>query len=129
MALRIPLEWQALSRDLQNLEAAGSQKSRIVGARAVTGRRPLAGKQENPDIGHLLESLLQLVEIFAGEPSASKAPTRKYYWVGWRLLESTPIAGMKLDHITTDHASIIEGSSAANTNNALRTLRRMLKKA
>lgn len=36
---------------------------------------------------------------------------------------------MKLDHITTDHASIIEGSSAANTNNALRTLRRMLKKA
>jgi integrase len=45
------------------------------------------------------------------------------------MLESTPIAGMKLDHITTDQASIIEGSSAANTNNALRTLRRMLKKA
>ena len=36
---------------------------------------------------------------------------------------------MKLDHITTDHASTIEGSSAANTNNALRTLRRLLKKA
>ena len=45
------------------------------------------------------------------------------------MLESTLIAGMKLDHITTDHASIIERSSAANTNNALRTLRRMLKKA
>jgi site-specific recombinase XerD len=45
------------------------------------------------------------------------------------MLESTPIAGMRLDHITTDHVSIIEGSSAANTNNALRTLRRMLKKA
>src|SRR5258708_20159032 len=36
---------------------------------------------------------------------------------------------MKLDHITADHALTIEGSSPANTNNALRTLRRMLKKA
>jgi hypothetical protein len=41
----------------------------------------------------------------------------------------SPLACMKLDHITIDHASTIEGSSAANTNNALRTLRRMLKKA
>src|SRR3989475_10657975 len=58
-----------------------------------------------------------------------KRPTRRYYRVGWQLLESTSIAGMKLDHITADHALTIEGSSAANTNNALRTLRRMLKKA
>src|SRR3989441_8790332 len=58
-----------------------------------------------------------------------KPPTRRYYRVGWQLLESTSIAGMKLDHITADHALTIEGSSAANTNNALRTLRRMLKKA
>jgi hypothetical protein len=36
---------------------------------------------------------------------------------------------MKLDHITADHALAIEGSSPANTNNALRTPRRMLKKA
>jgi hypothetical protein len=57
-----------------------------------------------------------------------KPPTRRYYRVSWQLLESTPIAGMKLDHITPDHALTIEGSSAANTNNALRTLRRMLKK-
>ena len=58
-----------------------------------------------------------------------KPPTRRYYQVGWQLLESTSIARMKLDHITADHALTIEGSSAANTNNALRTLRRMLKKA
>lgn len=58
-----------------------------------------------------------------------KLPTRRYYRVGWHLLESTSIAGMKLDHITADHALTIGGSSAANTNNALRTLRRMLKKA
>ena len=58
-----------------------------------------------------------------------KGPTRRYYRVGWQLLESTSIAGMKLNHITADHALTIEGSSPANTNNALRTLRRMLKKA
>lgn len=58
-----------------------------------------------------------------------KPPTRRYYRVGWQLLESTSIAGMKLDHITADHALTIAGSSPANTNNALRTLRRMLKKA
>ena len=63
------------------------------------------------------------------EDRTPKPPTRRYYRVGWQLLESTSIAGMKLDRITADHALTVEGSSAANTNNALRTLRRMLKKA
>jgi integrase len=58
-----------------------------------------------------------------------KEPTRRYYRVGWQLMESAPVAGMKLDHITADHALMVQGSSPANTNNALRTLRRMLKKA
>src|SRR5437870_10073804 len=73
MALRIPLEWQALSGDLQDLEGAGSQESRIAGARAVTGRWSRTGKQKNPDVVRLLESLLQLVGIFAGGPSAEGA--------------------------------------------------------
>src|SRR6184192_717016 len=73
MALRIPLEWQALSGDLQDLEGAGSQESRIAGARAVTGRWSRTGKQKNPDVVRLLESLLQLVGIFAGGPSAEDA--------------------------------------------------------
>src|SRR3989449_9989867 len=38
-----------------------------------------------------------------------KPPTRRYYRVGWQLLECTSIAGMKLDHITADHALTIEG--------------------
>jgi hypothetical protein len=42
---------------------------------------------------------------------------------GWQLLESTSIAGMKLDHIRADNALTIEESSAAKTNNARRTLR------
>ena len=58
-----------------------------------------------------------------------KPPTRKYYRVGWKMLEQANIAGRRIDQITSDHASVISGSSPANTNNALRTLRRMLKKA
>lgn len=55
--------------------------------------------------------------------------SRRYYRYGWQLLEETPLAGMKLNHIKADDALTIEGSSPANTNNVLRTLRRMLKKA
>jgi integrase len=59
-----------------------------------------------------------------------KEGTRKYYHVGWKLLQKTSITGRRLDHITQDHiASLVVGSSPANTNNALRALRRMLKQA
>jgi integrase len=59
-----------------------------------------------------------------------KESTKRYYRVGWRLLHETSVAGRRLNEITPDHiASLVVGSSPANTNNALRTLRRMLKKA
>ncbi len=59
-----------------------------------------------------------------------KPPTRKYYRVGWHLLESTKLVAMRLDQITADDVLATKvGSSPANTNNALRTVRRMLKKA
>ena len=56
--------------------------------------------------------------------------TRKYYANGWRLLSSTKIVSMRLDHITNDD---IDGlsfiGSLSNVNCALRALRRMLHKA
>ena len=59
-----------------------------------------------------------------------KQSTRKYYRSGWKLLQMTRLAGLRLDRITSDDvAALAVGSSPANTNNALRTLRRMLKKA
>ena len=59
-----------------------------------------------------------------------KEGTRKYYHVGWNLLVKTTIAGRRLGHIERHHiAALGVGSSPANTNNALRTLRRMLKQA
>jgi hypothetical protein len=43
------------------------------------------------------------------------------------IAEKTTMAGRRLDQIESDHvAALVVGSSPANTNNALRTLRRML---
>jgi len=56
--------------------------------------------------------------LVPGGPSA-KTANPQVLPGGLATLESTSIAGMKLDHITADHALTIEGSSAANTNNAL----------
>lgn len=56
--------------------------------------------------------------------------TQLYYENGWRLLSGTEITGMRLDQITRDRVEVLSFTgSAANTNCALRTLRRMLHKA
>ena len=76
-------------------------------------------------------SLQELSTRFLGwvESTALASKTRKYYANGWRLLSSTTVAGMRLDNITKDQVEALRfGSSAANENCALRTLRRMLHK-
>ncbi len=56
--------------------------------------------------------------------------TKTYYQDGWRLLKTTSILGLRLDSIDNDVAERLTFSgSAANTNCALRTLRRLLHKA
>ena len=56
--------------------------------------------------------------------------TKKYYRNGWRLLKTTVVVGFRLDEITSDCVERLNfAGSAANTNCALRTLRRMLHKA
>ena len=56
--------------------------------------------------------------------------SRKYYESGWRMLSQTPIAAMRVSHITTDEAEALRfDHSPANANRALRTLRRMMGKA
>jgi integrase len=62
--------------------------------------------------------------------STLKEKSRVYYWNGWRLLETTDVAGMQLDAICQDDAGALAFSGGpSNRNNALRTLRRMLGKA
>jgi integrase len=56
--------------------------------------------------------------------------TKKSYRNGWRLLKATSLPEMRVDQITGDCAEQLRfPGSAANTNCALRTLRRMLHKA
>jgi len=59
-----------------------------------------------------------------------KPNTRKYYRFGWQQLKQTPLAGMRLDAITTDAVSLVPfAGSPAWGNQARRTLRVMLSKA
>jgi integrase len=56
--------------------------------------------------------------------------TKTYYKDGWKLLSATPLTGMRLDLITNDQVETLSfPGSAANTNCALRNLRRMLHRA
>jgi integrase len=56
--------------------------------------------------------------------------TKDYYTNGWRLLEGTEVATMRLSAITRDDADRLTfPGGPGNHNNALRTLRRMLGKA
>jgi len=128
MALRIPLEWQALSGTCKTSKEQEAKKveSLVLARLLADGRVP--GSKKIPTLSDFSNRFFNWLESLPAD-RPPKAPTRRYYRVGWRVLQSTPITGMKLDQITTDDASIIERSSAANTNNALRTLRRMLKKA
>ena len=64
------------------------------------------------------------------ETGRLEADSRRYYRNGWRLLEQTKIAAMRMDQITKDEVEKLEfPGSASNGNNALRTLRSMFSKA
>jgi len=59
-----------------------------------------------------------------------KQKTKDYYENGWRLLEGTTVAPMRLNTITRDDADRLTFPGGPSShNNALRTLRRMLGKA
>ena len=89
----------------------------------------LPGSQKIPTLAEFSKRFFEWQDSLPTD-RPPKQGTRKYYYVGWRLLEKTTIAGRRLDHIERYHiAALAVGSSPANTNNALRTLRRMLKQA
>ena len=78
-----------------------------------------------PTLRQVSKRFLEWVESARIEPKS-----KTYYNDGWRLLSTTPILGVRLDAINNDVAERLTFSgSAANTNCALRTLRRILHKA
>jgi integrase len=53
--------------------------------------------------------------------------TKRYYHGGWKLLEGTRLAGMRIDHIGTSDAAVLTfPHGPSNANRAFRTLSRML---
>lgn len=88
--------------------------------------------ENNDPLPRKAPSLREVSVRFLGwVDSARLAPkTKTYYQDGWRLLLTTSVLGMRLDYINTDVAGRLRFTgSAANTNCALRTLRRLLHKA
>ena len=100
----------------------------LVLARLLENKRP-PGSQKIPTLAEFSGRFFQWMGSLPTD-RPPKEGTRKYYHVGWKLLEKTTMAGRRVDHIERDDISALAvGSSPSNTNNALRTLRRMLKQA
>jgi hypothetical protein len=92
-------------------------------AATIKGSDPLDRKP--PTLREYSKDFLQWVET-----GRLEADSRRYYRNGWRLLEQTKIAGMRMDQITKDEVEKLQfPGSASNGNNAHRTLRRMYSKA
>ncbi|HWC17564.1 MAG TPA: tyrosine-type recombinase/integrase [Terriglobales bacterium] len=100
--------------------------SKIAGlklAAAIEGSDPLDRKA--PSLREFSKRFLEWLET-----ARLEFQTQRYYRNGWRMLEPTAIAGMRMDRIKVDTVEALRfPGSAANANNALRTLRRMLHKA
>jgi hypothetical protein len=110
-----------------NQRAAEKLEATMLARVMEEGKLP--GRLKVPTLGDFSERFFSWLKALPTDRTP-KPPTRKYYRVGWRLLESTKLVSMRLDQITSDDVLATKvGSSPANTNNALRTLRRMLKKA
>ena len=100
----------------------------LVLARLLEYNRP-PGSKKVPILAEFSKRFFEWLDSLPMD-RPPKQGTRRYYHVGWKLLEQTTMAGRRLDHIERHHiAALAVGSSPANTNNALRTLRRMLKQA
>ena len=92
-------------------------------AAAIEGSDPLDRKA--PSLREFSKRFLEWIET-----ARLEFQTQRYYRNGWRMLETTAIAGMRIDRIKVDTVEALRfPRSAANGNNALRTLRRMLHKA
>ena len=86
-------------------QEAKKVESLVLARLLEDGRAP--GNKKIPTLADFSNRFFNWLEALPAD-RPPKAPTRKYYRVGWRMLESTPIAGMKLDHITADQPSIIK---------------------
>jgi integrase len=92
-------------------------------AQVTEGKDPLPKK--SPTLKELSTRFLEWVK-----GAKLEAKSKAYYRDGWRMLSGTALVGMRLDKIEAEDIDKIGFTGVpANTNCALRTLRRMLHKA
>jgi integrase len=107
-----------------NLAAARRVESMLMAEAEQKGEIRLS--KRSPLLRDFSEKFLEWVN----DKSGVQQRTKDYYANGWRMLAETNIAGMRMSEITRDDARALKlPGGAANQNNALRTLRRMLSKA
>jgi len=110
---------------------ASTQETKAARAGKIAGLKLAAALQGSDPLDRKAPTLREFSSRFLDWVKSARLEhdTQRYYRNGWRLLKVTPIAGMRLDHITADDAEALRfPGSSANANNALRTLRRMLNK-
>jgi integrase len=108
-------------------QEARKVESLVLAQLMESGR--MSGSKKIPTLSDFSTRFFQWLDALPADRPPKEA-TKTYYRVGWKLLERTTIVGRRLDRITADHIALLSvGTSPANTNNALRTLRRMLRKA
>jgi len=95
--------------------------------------REIAGIEANGDpLTRKPQTLRELSARFLEYVEASQrtAKTKQYYRSGWKLLESTKVAGMRIDWITGADIDLLRfPGGPSNANTALKTLRRMFRLA
>jgi integrase len=107
-------------------ETKADRASKVAGlklAQVVEGKGQLPKKPS---------TLVEFSERFLAWVTDARleSQTKRYYRNGWRMLKCTAAVNMRLDEITNDYVESLKlPGSPANTNCALRTLRRMLHKA
>jgi integrase len=108
----------------KELNETRAQKAAALKLAAVIKGSDLLDKKP-PTLREYSKDFLQWVET-----GRLESDSRRYYRNGWRLLEQTKIAGMRMDLITKDEVEKLKfPGSASNGNNALRTLQRMFTKS
>jgi integrase len=128
-----------------------TETKKLTEARMFEAALMVKAKQEGSDAVHPVRAplLRELATRFLDwvESSRLEENSRRYYERGWKLLSSTQLAGMQISRITSDDIeatrffrtveTVNRGRrtrrqvecSAQYTNQALRTVRRMLSKA
>jgi len=107
-------------------ETKADRASKVAGlklAQVVEGTDPLPKKPST--FAEFAERFLTWIT-----DARLESQTKRYYRNGWRMLNTTAVVNMSVGETTNDHVKRLKfHGSPANTNCALRTLRRMLHKA